>query len=147
MAERTRDHQRAIPTPNHDGDLRSLQSNLAASLDAADPPLSNLAKRVLLLVAQVPYGRYMTYIALSEVYRERWGMTSRTHMGATLKKQEWWEKVPVHRVIAKNAGIDGQIEWGQHGQDVETRRKLLEEEGARFDSRGNLLGASFREFK
>ena len=68
-------------------------------------------------------------------------------MGSALKKSEWWEVVPVHRVLAKNASIGSSVDWGEHGQDLEERIELLEDEGMRFDSRGKLLGASFTEFR
>jgi O6-methylguanine-DNA--protein-cysteine methyltransferase len=124
-------------------------SDLRATLNATDPPLSNLARRVLLLTAQVPTGRYTTYIALADFYMHTWGMTSRKNMGAALKKNEWWPTVPSHRVIAKNGSIGTRLEWGGHLGDFSTeeRMEVLQHEGMRFDVNGRALGSTFTEFK
>lgn len=68
-------------------------------------------------------------------------------MGSAPKKEWWWPVVPVHRVIAKNAGIGGAVEWGDHGLFVEDRVEALRDEGMGFDSRGKLIGATCTEFR
>ena len=146
---RTRGRPCTCPRPDPDTILYETNPDLALALCETNPPLSNLATRVLLLVAQVPPGRYTTYIALGDHYKERWGLMSRKNLASGLKKKnaQWWDVVPVHRVIAKNAGIGGSLEWGDHGQSVDERIELLEGEGMRFDSRGKLLGSTFTEFR
>lgn len=124
-------------------------SDLRAALNAADTPLSNLARRVLLLTAQVPKGRYTTYAALADFYMDTWDMTSRKNVGAVLKKNEWLSLIPSHRVLAKNGSIGTKIEWGGHMGDFtqEEREDILREEGIRFDKNGRALGATFTEFR
>ena len=61
-------------------------ADLRAKLDNHDPPLSNFAKRTMLLVAQVPPGLYTTYLALADFYHTKWGMMARTAFGGALKK-------------------------------------------------------------
>lgn len=50
-------------------------------------------------------------------------MTSRRNMGSALKKEEWWDRVPVWRVVERNAGVGGGTEWGGHGREVEDRKR------------------------
>lgn len=75
-------------------------------------------------------------------------MTSRKNVGAELKKNEWWQSVPSHRVLAKNGSIATRIEWGGHMGDstTEEREEWLREEGVRFDINGRALGATFTDF-
>lgn len=135
------------PTPQCDEDRDDGFAGLRAELDDHHPPLSNFAKRTMLLVAQVPPGRYTTYIALAEFYREKWGMMSRTAFGGALRKNEWWPLVPDHRVVASNGGVGRGSDYGNHGASAEDRVEMLREEGVRFDINGKLLGGSFSGFR
>lgn len=135
------------PTPQCDEDRDDGFANLRAELNDNHPPLSTFAKRTMLLVAQVPPGRYTTYIALADFYHEKWGMMSRKAFGGALKKNEWWPLVPDHRVVASNGGVGSGVDYGVHGASVEDKVEILREEGMRFDRNGKLLGGKFSDFR
>lgn len=126
------------PTPQCDKDRDDGFADLRTELNDCHPPLSNLAKRTMLLVAQVPPGQYTTYIALADFYHKKWGMTSRSYFGGALKKNQWWPLVPDHRVVAANGGLRRGVDYGDHGASVEDRVEMLREEGVRFDKNGSL---------
>lgn len=107
---------------------------------------SDLAKSVLLAVAQVPVGRYTTFTALAESIRG--GMVNKGHIRSALRKSGWsWEDVPVHRVLASNTGFGGAFSMGDHGGNDGGWREMLEDEGVRFSSNGRALGSAFCEFR
>lgn len=135
------------PTPQCDEDRDDGFIQLRTELNDHQPPLSNLTKRAMLLVAQVPLGRYTTYIALAAFYHEKWGMAPRKAFGGALKKNQWWPLIPDHKVVASNGGVGREVNYGDHGASIEDRIEMLREEGMRFDINGKLLGSSFSEFR
>ena len=117
-------------------------------LNAHHPPLSAMAKRVLLLTAQVPVGQWTTFTRIKVYYDEHWGMLPKTHISSALNKCEvdWLQWVPVWRVIANASMMGTGFESGLHHEVLfghggwEASRRVLEEEGVRFASDGGLVG-------
>lgn len=55
--------------------------------------------------------------------------------------------VPCHRVLAsdgKLGGFGGQ--WGDEGKFAGEKKRLLREEGVKFDGKGKVVGEVFRGF-
>ena len=71
----------------------------------------------------------------------------RAHIRGALRRNIFGEAVPGHRVLAANGGVGRDVDWGDHGEDWEVRREMLEEEGARFDRNGKVLGGAFIDFR
>ena len=147
VTQRIRESPCSCPCLDEDLILHESNLDLAVLVCGYVPTLSILATRVLLLVAQVPPGRYTTYVALTDHYRQRWGMTSRKNIGSVLKRPQWWDIIPVHRVILKQVWVGGSLEWGNHGQPLRERIEMLEDEGVRFDVEGKPLGSTFTNFR
>ena len=108
--------------------------------------LTDSCKRILLLLPQIPYGRYTTYKTLQEHIHATWHMTSVRIIQLSIQKNRYPGIIPCHRVVAGNGGIGRGTEWGDHGFEVGERREMLREEGVRFDKNGRLLGPGFFEF-
>lgn len=102
-------------------------------------------KRVLSLLCQIPRGSFTTYAAISANLR-----TSPRAVGGAVKNNEWAPKVPCHRVIAVNGEIGGFFgSWGRNGEagkNDEKKRKLLRDEGVKFDEKGRAIGTAWSEF-
>ena len=59
-----------------------------------------------------------------------------------LRRNPFAPKVPCHRVIAATLDLGGfSGGWGMGCDSVHKKRRLLQEEGVRFDDRGKLLGS------
>lgn len=55
--------------------------------------------------------------------------------------------VPCHRVLASNGMLGGfGGSWGEEGQFAGEKKRLLREEGVKFDGRGKVVGEPFRGF-
>ncbi len=88
-------------------------------------------ERVLDLVARVPRGRVVTY---SQVARMAGHPGAARMVGWALHAAPDGREIPWHRVINAQGGISPR----EGGFEAEIQRRLLEEEGVRFDGRGRL---------
>lgn len=116
---------------------------------ASDNSLTPFRKRVLSMLTQVPRGRYTTYKALSEsVSKTPLAATSNARaIGSAMRNNPFAPAVPCHRVLAANGKIGGFCgDWGEEGRFVGEKRRLLREEGVKFDGRGTVVGAPFTDF-
>ncbi|MFT5634435.1 MAG: methylated-DNA-[protein]-cysteine S-methyltransferase [Rubritalea sp.] len=90
--------------------------------------------RVYEALCRVPVGNVVTYKTLGSAV----GCASGQAIGNAMRRNPYAPEVPCHRVIPatlKLGGFMGDI----NGEKVERKRKLLEDEGVRFDNEGTLL--------
>jgi methylated-DNA-[protein]-cysteine S-methyltransferase len=103
-------------------------------------------KKVLTVLCQVPRGRYTTYAAISKHLS-----SSPRAVGNALKNNPFAPQVPCHRVLASGGGIGGfHGSWGRNGKEGlndDKKRKLLRDEGVRFDGKGRVVGTAWDAFK
>ncbi|KAI9872967.1 MAG: methylated-DNA--protein-cysteine methyltransferase [Pleopsidium flavum] len=122
------------PLIDHAGDMKQL---IATSAD-----LTAYRKKVLLLLTQVPPGRYTTYAALSSFLH-----SSPRAVGNAMRNNPFAPTVPCHRVLAANGGIGGfGGDWGAEGKHAKEKTRLLREEGVKFDGKGKVVGQPFSKF-
>lgn len=129
---------------------------------ASDPSLKPFRKLVLTLLTQVPRGRYTTYQALSDaamrfapaatakppaaVEKEGKRGCARA-IGSVMRNNPFAPTAPCHRVLASDGKIGGfKGDWGEEGRFVSEKRRLLKEEGVKFDGKGKVVGEPFRGF-
>ncbi|KAK4979613.1 hypothetical protein LTR66_000246 [Elasticomyces elasticus] len=102
-------------------------------------------KRVLTALCQVPPGHYTTYAALSTHLK-----SSARAVGNALRNNPFAPHVPCHRVLASDASIGGfGGDWGRKGQPGKNdgkKRRLLRDEGVRFDGKGRAVGRVWDKF-
>ena len=127
-------------------------SNLAKKEDLT-PYLKKIAlsqktafqKKVLTTLCQVPRGRYTTYGCIAQHLS-----SSARAVGNALRNNPFAPQVPCHRVLATGGGLGGfHGSWGRKGEEGlhdDKKRKLLSEEGVRFDGKGRVVGAPWEGF-
>lgn len=106
---------------------------------------TSFQKQVLGLLLQIPPGRYSTYGHLSQHLN-----SSPRAVGNALRNNPFAPDVPCHRVLATGGGIGGfGGSWGKGGKAGENdheKKRLLNEEGVRFDGKGKAVGEPFIKF-
>ena len=106
---------------------------------------SPFQKKVLTVLCQVPRGKYTTYAAISKHLS-----SSPRAVGNALRNNPFAPQVPCHRVLASGGGLGGfQGSWGKNGNEGlhdDKKRKLLREEGVRFDGKGRVVGSPWEKF-
>jgi O-6-methylguanine DNA methyltransferase len=103
-------------------------------------------KKVLTTLCQVPRGQYTTYGAISKHLS-----SSPRAVGNALRNNPFAPEVPCHRVLASGGGLGGfHGSWGRNGSQGlhdDKKRKLLRDEGVKFDGKGRVVGRAWDEFK
>jgi methylated-DNA-[protein]-cysteine S-methyltransferase len=89
------------------------------------PRLESVTEAVLRTLMGVSYGETVTYAELAR--RSGTGIPARA-IGSILAANPWPIVVPCHRVVASD-GLGG-YSGGEPGHEIETKRWLLENEGA-----------------
>jgi len=106
---------------------------------------SSFQKKVLTLLCQVPRGKYTTYAAISKHLS-----SSPRAVGNALRNNPFAPHVPCHRVLASGGGLGGfHGSWGRNGKEGlhdDKKRRLLREEGVRFDGKGKVVGSPWEGF-
>ncbi len=93
--------------------------------------------RVYGALGEIPKGRVATYSGLAS----RLDCGSTQAVGQALKRNPFAPEVPCHRVIKTDltlGGYAGKVK----GVRVERKRRLLEDEGVKFDEEGHLTDES-----
>lgn len=103
-------------------------------------------QKVLSLLCQIPRGKYTTYATISKHLS-----SSPRAIGNAVRNNPFAPQVPCHRVLATGGGIGGfQGSWGRNGEkglNDDKKRRLLREEGVRFDGSGKVLGGVWDGFR
>ncbi|PRW59512.1 RING-2 [Chlorella sorokiniana] len=100
-------------------------------------PPTAFESRLYAVCKCIPAGRVATYGVMAEVL----GSAPRA-CGQALRRNPYAPVVPCHRVIAASLELGGfSGGWGLGCDTVHKKRRLLEEEGVRFDDHGRLLAS------
>ncbi|KAL4799794.1 6-O-methylguanine DNA methyltransferase [Aspergillus venezuelensis] len=126
---------------------RELKVKLTKKINS-HPTLTPLRKKTYLLLLSVPAGQWTTYAALAK----HLGSSARA-VGTAMRCNPFAPGVPCHRVLSADRGLGGYMGSrpekpngkGPQG-NLGRKRRMLEEEGVRFDERGRALGRVFVEF-
>ncbi len=106
---------------------------------------TSFQKKVLTTLCQVPKGRYTTYGAMAKHLS-----SSARAVGNALRNNPFAPEVPCHRVLASGGGLGGfHGSWGRKGEEGlhdDKKRKLLRDEGVRFDGKGKVVGTPWEGF-
>ncbi|KAH7409259.1 methylated-DNA--cysteine S-methyltransferase [Cadophora sp. MPI-SDFR-AT-0126] len=126
-------------SPTKKEDLTSYLKKIALSQKTA------FQKKVLTTLCQVPRGRYTTYGSIAKHLS-----SSARAVGNALRNNPFAPQVPCHRVLATGGGLGGfHGSWGRKGEEGlhdDKKRRLLREEGVRFDGKGRVVGAPWEGF-
>lgn len=134
-------------------EMNSTQTKPSAiSADAlhliATSDLTPFRKQVLALLCQVPAGQYTTYAAMSNHISKTTHKTCARAIGNAMRNNPFAPTVPCHRVLAADGRIGGfGGHWGEEGKLAAQKKKLLRDEGVRFDGGGKVVGRPFQGFK
>lgn len=116
----------------------------------SDNSLSPYRKQILMLLAQVPRGRFTYYKSLGQGWTQVYGtgkINNARAVGAAMRNNPFAPVVPCHRVIAADNKIGGfGGDWGEDGKHANEKVRLLREEGVKFDSHGKAVGQAFTGF-
>lgn len=97
-------------------------------------PLSDFERKVHEAVCGIPPGFAATYAVVAKAC----GCGSARAVGQALRKNPLAPQVPCHRVVQSNGSIGGF--FGKTSEEAMARkRRLLEQEGVKFDARGRVL--------
>lgn len=133
--------KKSIPEP----DQNNTQEQERLLRKIADSNKTSFQKQVLGLLVQIPPGHYSTYGLLSQHLN-----SSPRAVGNALRNNPFAPDVPCHRVLATGGGIGGfGGSWGKGGKAGENdheKKRLLNEEGVRFDGKGKAVGEPFTKF-
>jgi O-6-methylguanine DNA methyltransferase len=106
---------------------------------------TDFQKKVLTTLCQVPRGRYSTYGMMAKHLD-----SSPRAVGNALRNNPFAPHVPCHRILASGGGLGGfHGSWGKKGQEGlydEKKRRLLRDEGVRFDGKGKVVGGPWANF-
>ena len=107
---------------------------------------TDFQKKVLTVLCQVPRGHFTTYAAIS-----RHLSSSPRAVGNSLRNNMFAPHVPCHRILASGGGLGGfHGSWGRNGEKGvhdDKKRKLLRDEGVKFDGSGKVIGIPWDGFK
>lgn len=90
-------------------------------------------KRVYEALCKVPKGKVVTYKTLGAAV----GCNSGQAIGNAMRRNPYAPEVPCHRVIPASLKLGG-YSGETIGEKVDTKQKLLQEEGVCFDEYGHL---------
>ncbi|EGP84875.1 uncharacterized protein MYCGRDRAFT_29061, partial [Zymoseptoria tritici IPO323] len=125
------------------------QSDLAHHLHRiqSSSTLTPFRKQTLSLLLQIPPGQYSTYGALAAHISATSHKTCARAVGSSMRNNPFAPEVPCHRILAGDGSLGGfGGDWGEEGRHAGEKRRLLREEGVRFDEKGKVKGPVFRDF-
>ncbi|SMY26702.1 unnamed protein product [Zymoseptoria tritici ST99CH_1A5] len=129
---------------------QQTQPNLAHHLHRiqSSSALTPFRKQTLSLLLQIPPGQYSTYGALAAHISATSHKTCARAVGSSMRNNPFAPEVPCHRILAGDGSLGGfGGDWGEEGRHAGEKRRLLREEGVRFDEKGKVKGLPFRDFK
>ncbi|EKG11160.1 Methylated-DNA [Macrophomina phaseolina MS6] len=124
-------------------ELREARRTIASSKD-----LTPFRRFALILLTFIPRGRYSTYGAMSNYITAQYHKSSARAIGNAMRNNPFAPAVPCHRVLAHDGRIGGfGGDWGEQGKHSAEKRRLLAEEGVKFDSGGKVVGRPYINFE
>ncbi|GAM86864.1 hypothetical protein ANO11243_048840 [Dothideomycetidae sp. 11243] len=141
--------QPASPKKEHINPItnKSYPSKPAGDL-IRESTLTPFRKQVLTLLSQVPRGQYTTYAAMSAHISDTSHKTCARAVGNAMRNNPFAPVVPCHRVLAADGRIGGfGGDWGEDGKHAAIKKKMLREEGVKFDGSGKVVGPVFKGFQ
>ena len=134
---------------DYTGEIESTHTSMSVHLKRiADSNLTPFRKQMLVMLCQIPRGRYSTYQAMSDHITKISHKTCARAVGNAMRNNPFAPEVPCHRVLAHDGTLGGfKGHWGENGAFASKKHELLHQEGVRFDSRGKVKGPPFRDFK
>jgi len=152
-------HKPSSPTNEAEAEA---EKGLALILAAKD--MTPFRREVLSLLCTIPRGQYTTYAAMARHVNLVRSHTTTTFspkisapkkptistktcaraIGNAMRNNPFAPLVPCHRVLAADGGIGGfGGHWGEEGKFAGEKRRLLREEGVRFDGAGKAVGRAW----
>lgn len=117
-------------------------------LISASTKLTPFRKQVLRLLTQVPRGQHTTYAAMAAHISSTSHNTCARAVGSAMRNNPFAPVVPCHRVLAADGRIGGfGGDWGEEGKHAAIKKKMLREEGVKFDGTGRVVGKVFVGFE
>ncbi|GME22194.1 Methylated-DNA--protein-cysteine methyltransferase [Neofusicoccum parvum] len=128
--------------PRPSPELLQARDTVASSTD-----LTPFRRFVLILLTFVPRGRHTSYGAMSSYITAYHHKCSARAIGNAMRNNPFAPTVPCHRVLAHDGRIGGFCgDWGEQGKHAVEKKKLLADEGVRFDGGGKVVGKPFTDF-
>jgi O-6-methylguanine DNA methyltransferase len=115
----------------------------------ATASLTPFRKEVLSLLCGIPPGQWTSYAAMSRHVNRVRGKTAQSKtcaraIGNAMRNNPFAPIVPCHRVLAADGKIGGfGGDWGEDGKHAGEKKRLLREEGVRFDGKGVAVGSAW----
>jgi methylated-DNA-[protein]-cysteine S-methyltransferase len=129
-------------TKDNDNDMAAQIKRIASSAT-----LTPFRKQTLTLLCRIPPGRWSTYQAMSDYISATSHKTCARAVGSAMRNNPFAPEVPCHRILSSDGSIGGfKGDWGAEGKYAGEKRRLLGEEGVKFDSGGKVKGQAFRDF-
>ena len=121
----------------------------------ANSEITPFRKEVLTLLCSIPPGKYTTYAAMARhvnhvrsAGKTATSQTCARAIGNAMRNNPFAPLVPCHRVLATGGNIGGfGGDWGDDGKHAAEKRRLLREEGLRFDGKGKAIGNAWEGWK
>jgi methylated-DNA-[protein]-cysteine S-methyltransferase len=97
--------------------------------------------RVYDLILTIPKGKVSTYALVAEEL----GCGSNQAVGQALRRNPFAPRVPCHRVVSATLSLGG-FNGHLDGDELARKRRMLEEEGVRFDAQGRVHPSCIHRF-
>jgi methylated-DNA-[protein]-cysteine S-methyltransferase len=127
----------------------TIDNDMAAQIKriASSTTLTPFRKQTLTLLCRIPPGRWSTYQAMSDYISATSHKTCARAVGSAMRNNPFAPEVPCHRILSSDGSIGGfKGDWGAEGKYAGEKKRLLGEEGVKFDSGGKVKGQAFRDF-
>lgn len=122
-----------------DDTVPPIPSTFAIDVVDSAADMTIFRKSVLRQIYAIPRGKWSTYQALSESLN-----SSPRAVGNALRSNPYAPHIPCHRVLASDGSIGGfGGHWGADGKFAAKKKKLLRDEGVRFDGTGKAVGRPY----
>jgi methylated-DNA-[protein]-cysteine S-methyltransferase len=107
-----------------------------------DRPPTAFETRVYDLISTIPKGKVSTYALVARAL----DCGSNQAVGQALRRNPFAPRVPCHRVVSAAMTLGG-FNGQRDGAELARKRRMLEEEGVRFDAQGRVHPACVHQFQ
>jgi methylated-DNA-[protein]-cysteine S-methyltransferase len=98
--------------------------------------------RVYDLILTIPKGKVSTYALVAKEL----GCGSNQAVGQALRRNPFAPRVPCHRVVSAALSLGG-FNGHRDGEELARKRRMLEEEGVKFDAQGRVYPSYIYSFQ